>query len=250
MQKNCFLILLFLVSVRAESKIFDFKNPSYGAFVGGTYGPSIAQDSAYGGSGGNGVTYDTKEESNYSAEFGFLASTKKLNFKIYAEYLFPKHLTNITGRSGSTALYNLDSDVSVLIPSVALEYAIKSTNSWRWLLGGGYGYAMGNMDNKYTFTSAGTSQTGVSNFEEKSTATSSMYLAYTSFEFQFTDIATMMIGAGYRYLRMNTWSASTGVTGLNGTVASGSTLTNQDGSNRSINLSGPYAGITFRFYFY
>lgn len=250
MQKY-FVILVVFISLSAEAKIFDFKNPSYGVFIGGTYGPSIASDSAYAGSSGNGVSFNEKELVNYSAEFGFLASTQKLNFKIYAEYLFPKHLSDITGSSGSgTALYNLDSQVTVLIPSVAIEYALKSTSTWRWLLGGGYGFALGNMDNKYTFTSSGASQTGLSNFEETATSTSSMYLAYTSLEFQFTDIGTMMIGAGYRYLQLNQWSVTSPYTGFKGAAGANSTLTNQDGSARSVNLSGPYAGVSFRFYFY
>ena len=250
MRKIYLVIILLFAFSKAEAKIFDFKNASYGAFVGGTYGPSQASDMAYGGSSGDKVNFDQKEQSNYSAEFGFIASHQKVNFKLYAEYLFPKHLTNVTGSNASgTSVYNLDTQVTALIPTAALEYAIKSGNTWRWLVAGGYGYAMANMANKYTFTSAGQSY-GLSNFEEDATATSSMYMGYTSLEFQFTEIGTMMLSAGYRYLRLNNWTNSSPVTGFNGSEASGATLTNQDGSNRSVNLSGPYAGVSFRFYFY
>ncbi len=244
-----FSLLIITVS-RVEARVFDFKNSSFGAFVGGTYGPSQAADMAYGASSGSGVSFDQTEQSNYSGEFGFLASTKRFNFKIYAEYLFPKHLTTVTGSNGAgTALYNLDTDVTALIPSAVLEFVVKSGTTWRWSVASGYGYAMATMINKYTFTTAGQSF-GLSNFEEKASATAPMFLGYTSLEFQFTDIATMMLSAGFRYLRLNPWTSTVSVAGFNGSEASGSILTNQDGSNRSVNLSGPFAGISFRFYFF
>ncbi len=249
MQKIGILFILLFAFTKAEAKIFDFKNASYGAYVGGTYGPSSANDMAYAGADQQ-SSFDMKAQSNYSAEFGFLASTRRFNFKVFAEYLFPKHLTNVTASNSSgTAVYNLDTDVTVVIPGGGIEYAMKVGNTWRWLLGGGFGYAIATMDNKYTFTTAGQSY-GLSNFEENATSTSSMYMGYTSLEFQFTEIGTMMLTAGYRYLRFNSFSSTSNVTGFSGSEASGSTLTNQDGSNRTMNLSGPYAGVTFRFYFY
>ncbi len=246
----CALLILFFATGNSQARVFDFKNSSFGGFVGGTYGPSQATDMAYAGSSGNNMVFDQTEQSNYSAEFGFLASTKRFNLKLYAEYLFPRHLTNVTGSNAAgTGLYNLDTHVTTLIPTLALEFAVKSGNTWRLLVGGGYGYAMANLANKYTFTTAGQSF-GLSDFEEDATSNSSMYLGYTALEFQFSDIATMMLTAGYRYLKLSAFTSSAAVKGFNGNEAIGSILLNQDGSNRSVDLSGPYGGVSFRFYFF
>ncbi len=245
------LLTVFFFAVRSEAKVFDFKNSSFGAFVGGTYGPSMANDSAFAGSSGDQVTFDRTEESNYSGEFGFLMSSQRINFKLYAEYLFPKHLTaiNATDKSGN-ALYTLDSQVTAFVPTAVLEIAIKTGATWRWLVAGGYGYAIGNLSNKYTFTSAGKTKFGLSDYEETGSVNSSMYLGYTAIEFKFTDIATMMLDVGYRYLTLSNFTNASQITGFNGSQAAGSTLTNSDGSPRSSNLSGPYAGVSFRFYFF
>ncbi len=250
--KNILLLALSLViGHTAWAKVFDFKNPSFGAFVSGSYGPSVASDSAFAGSSGNQVVFDQTEQSNYSAEFGFLMSSQRVNFKIYAEYLFPKHLTavNATDKSGN-ALYTLDTQVTAFIPSAVLEVAIKSGATWRWLIAGGYGYAIANLANKYAFTPAGKTKFGLSDYEEDGSTSSSVYLGYTAIEFKFTDIATMMLDLGYRYLTLSNFKNATTLTGFNGNQASGSTLTNSDGSPRTSNLSGPYAGVSFRFYFF
>ncbi len=250
MQILLITVFAIIFTSSLEARVFDFKNSSFGAFVGGSYGPSVAADMAYAGSSGSGVGFDQTEQSNYSGEFGFLASTKQFNFKVYAEYLFPKHLSNVTGSNAAgTSLYNLDTSVSALIPTAVVEFAIKTGTTWRWLVGGGYGFAIANLVNKYTFTTAGQSF-GLSNFDETASSTAPLYLGYTGIEFQFTDIATIMLTAGYRYLRLDPWLSSETVTGFAGREAAGSTLVNRDGSNRSVNMSGPFGGICFRFYFF
>jgi hypothetical protein len=65
----------------------------------------------------------------------------------------------------------------------------------------------------------------------------------------FADHATLVADLGYRYLRVNELKSSDDVTTFTGSYHAGDTLKNNDGSDRSLDLGGFFAGIGFRFYF-
>ena len=244
-----FLGSLFALA-RGEARTFDFKTEYIAPYVGGTYGLSAVGDMAYGGSSGNGgVTTDQKVSANASGEVGFMIPTSKFNIKFGVEFLAPRTLSGINGSSSSgTALFTLDSTVYAVIPMINFEYLAHQTPDSHFLIGLGGGMAYVTLENNYTMTTAGTTATGVGNTDEKGTGQAPVVQGYLGYETLITDNATLAFDIGYRYAPVSTINSTQNISAPAGTEVSGQPLVNMDGSNRSLNLSGPFVGLSFRFY--
>ena len=64
------------------------------------------------------------------------------------------------------------------------------------------------------------------------------------------DTTTFSIEAGYRMLNFTEIKHNKDNTTIGGAVTKGDTATNADGTNRELNLGGPYFGVMFRFWLF
>lgn len=233
----------------AEARRFDFKDESLATYFRGTYSPSLVGDSAYGGSSGSGMTFDKKVSANHGGEIGVLISGSRVNLKLAAELLLPRELSDIKGTdAGEVEQFSLASQLLAFVPSANLEFITYQTPTSRMVFGAGLGMGFVTLDNSYTMTPAGTASLGLGDFTESASGSSHMLQGYLGYEVLFTDIATVMFEVGYRHLKINELKSTKAVTTPTGAQTEGSVLTNMDGGNRTVNLSGPFAGLSFRFY--
>jgi len=244
-----FSLALFAVS-DAEARVFDLKDAHFAVVVGGSFGSSAESSDAYGLSSGTGTQVDKTVQTTTSGELGFLFSTNRFNLRLGGEYLVPRDQVGVNGtNAGGTQLFSLHSTVSAVIPEVTLELTPFRRPNSHGLLGLGYGYAFVSLNQQYTMTSAGQSALGVGNYTEIAAASAPLYQAYVGWEFVFTENITLSFAAGYRYLVVSSLQATQAANAISQTETSSSTLTNMDGSVRTLDLSGEFGSMNLRFYF-
>jgi hypothetical protein len=169
--------------------------------------------------------------------------------RLGVDYVFPRTQVGIIGTDSSgNQLYELTSAVSAFAFMGNLELIGYKGSHSRALLGAGYGTATLDLSNEYTMSDAGISRFGIGSFTEKGTGTAPLMQAYIGFEVLFTDNATATFTAGYRYLVVPEMKSTKETTAISGSQTKGGPMTNHDGSPRSLNLSGGFAGLIFKFY--
>ena len=234
----------------AEAKRFDFKSATFATYVRGAYGASLVGGDAYANSSGAGTVTDLTIQSNYSGEFGALFGLGGVNLRFAGELLIPATLGSVTGSSssGGATMFTLDSKLRAVLGMASLEIVLSRGANWKLLAIGGGGYGWVTLDNKYTMTAAGTSASGLSDFTESAAGSAPAAEAALAAEFLFTDAVTIAIDAGYRYMRVNNMASTSAQTTFVGSKKGGDSLVNGDGSARSLDLGGPFAGLSLRFY--
>jgi hypothetical protein len=246
------LFILMGLSINSEARVFSYKDSGLAAFVRGTGGLSVLNQDAFGNSSGAGTTVDGKSRYNYGGEVGFmLGLTSSFHVRFGAE-VFQNHPVVGDGvDSSGTTRFTLNSSVFVFNPNIAFEYVYKTTGNLRFFGEVGGGYANVTVVNDYKMTSAGTTALGVGDFKETMDTNVISGFLGMGLETLFTDNVTFIIDVGYRYLyakalkyKADTKNILSPTTG----VHKGDPVVNQDGSNRKMNLGGPYGGIAFRFY--
>ncbi len=242
------LIVLCSLSV-AQARVFKFQDEHIASYLRGTFGLSTIGDSSYKLTSGTDTQYDKSIDFNTSAEIGFLYHFNKVAFKVGVLYLFPERLSDIKGSNTSgTDLFNLEVDISALVPMLAIEFDMSRTDTFRTFLslGGGYGFV--SAKNIYTMTAAGTSAFGVTDYEEKFDDEAFLYTGALGMEYLLADTVTMNLEAGYRYLVANELEHKANAETIAGPVGQGEKVVNPDGSGRVLDFSGAYVAIGFRFY--
>jgi hypothetical protein len=246
-----FIGLCLFTPLKVGARTFDFKSERFAPYIGGTYGLSQVSDSAYEGSSGNGgVSTDQKVSMNMSGEIGFIFPSERFNFKLGLEFLAPKFLTGVNGTSSSgTNYFSLDSTLYATVPMATIEFLAFRTSESHMIIGIGGGMAFLTLENNYTMTAAGTTALGVGNTDEKGTGQAPAGQVYLGYEFLISDTATIAFNVGYRYIQFSQINSSQTLSAPSGSETSGQALVNMDGSNRTVNLSGPFGGLSLRFYF-
>jgi hypothetical protein len=249
----CFLLAL-LFSLNAKAYVFDFSSRTFSTYLRTTGGLNSLQRNAYAPGEPNTVSFTDNNgvNSQISVEIG-VAFTKPKAFttRFGVEVLYPYTASGVTGKnSGGAPLFSLNSQIYSIIPQLNFEYFVKQKDNWRIYLGGGAGYALTTLQNSYTMTPQGQSTLGVGSYSEVATGTSIMGQGFLGFEFLAFDNVTLAFDMGYRYLDVNNYTASGGFASPQGQVAQGAPIKNADGTNRDTNLSGGFASVNFRFYFY
>lgn len=244
-----FLLITFFNHSPALARKFDFKSEFVSMYFRGTYGTSSVADSPYAGSSGNDVSVDKSVSSNYSGELGFTASGTFMALRIGAEYLMPRHYSDIYGTDTSgTRLFTLDSKLVGVIPNASVEFFPYSNSTSRVIMGAGYGIAYVSLDNTYTMTTDGETKFGFGSFIESSSTRVDMFQAYVGYEILFTDTVTATVDLGYRRLLVPELKATKSGQTIVGSIQENDIMTNHDGSNRTANMSGPFVGLAFKFY--
>ncbi len=245
-------LLLFLFSTSAHARVFNYKDATLAAFLRGTGGFSQLNQDAFAGSVGNAEVKDTTNF-DYSGELGaVIAMSPVWHLRIGAEVIQHRPVSESKGLDTSgNELFKLTSSVFVFNPQVTFEYVYGAGTSVRYYAAAGFGMANVTVVNTYTMTTAGTSAFGVGNFDEKMESNTYSGHIETGLETVFTDNVTFMTDVGYRYLqvaKMKYKGDATTIQSPTTGVAKGDTVTNPDGSTRTLNLSGLFVGVAFRFY--
>lgn len=236
----------------SEARVFNYKDSGLGAFIRGTGGLVAVNQDAFANSAGTATVLDDAASSyDYSGEVGFILSiTQGVHIRLGAEVLQPVSVNTIGADAAGTQRYSLNSSVFVFNPNLVFETVYSTSGSMRFFAEFGVGYATVNVTNDYKMTAAGTSALGVSDFKETFSGTALSGMAAFAFEALFNDNVTFSLDAGYRYLPVTSFKYTSDVNNLvkpTG-VASGDPVLNTDGSDRTMNLSGFFAGVSFRFY--
>jgi opacity protein-like surface antigen len=242
-------VLILMVSTAAHARIFNYKDAAVAPFIRGTAGMAQLNQDAFANEPGSGTSVSGASKYNYGAELGFaFAIGANARMRIGAEIFNDAPVNGSGTDSSGTQRYTLNSTVFVFNPNVTLEYDYKTHGNTRFFAFGGAGYAMISAANKYTMTAAGTTALGTGDFTESMSANDISYQAGWGLETLFTDNVTFMFDVGYRYLPVKNLSYSSDTPNFMGAQTKGSPVLNQDGSKRTLNLSGPVVAAGFRFY--
>jgi hypothetical protein len=243
-------LAIFMLSSPAFATQFDIKHAGFGTFIRGEYGLAVRGDASYADSSGTGVSFDGTRSSNAGGEFGLVWSGEKSIFHVSCEVLLPKRLAGITGGVNGTDYEELDTKVTAILPQVGMDFIVRAFPASRLLASIGGGYAYVTTQNIYKMKPGGTTAyPTVADHTETGKGSGLSLQVSAAYEFEFADHATLALDAGYRYLRITALTTPEDVTTFTGTYHSGDTLRNNDGSDRSLDLGGVFAGAGFRFYF-
>ncbi|MCM2281548.1 MAG: hypothetical protein NDI61_06850 [Bdellovibrionaceae bacterium] len=235
----------------ALARKFDFKNESIATYLKGTWGPSAVARTPFGdSSGASTATFDQRINSNYSGEFGLVLSTTYFNLRVAAELLLPSHISDVKGKDASgSILFNLDTKTSAVIPTVYLDFVGLRTVTSKAYVGAGLGYGYVKLENIYSLTATGTSTyPGQTDFTEKAEGQAIVSHLYAGYETLLADNATIVFDLGYRYFTANDLTHLNTASTFLGSVTRGDRVRKADGTARSIDLGGGYAGLALRFY--
>ena len=247
MTKVSFLFAALLLSSVAEARVFDISKDSVAPYFLFTGGSSAVGKSAYENEV-SGVNVSGNVGYNYSGEFGFMYSRKFANLRFGFEILKPQKLDNISGTNSSgTQLYTETSDILAYAPKLSVDINLHGTNEFRSFVSLSAGYGSVTLKNSYSYTAAGSAAyPGVdSSIEAKGTAT--LLAASLGYEGILSDTTTYVFEFGYRSLKFNSLEYSKAFTTMTGAVSSGDPMMNGS-SKRSIDLSGGFLSLGFRFY--
>lgn len=249
-----FWVVIFSLIVfgqAVEARVFHINRESFAPYVRATY--ALAWDNTtFSESSGANTTVDGQAASNTGGEFGFLYATPVLSFKFGLELMAPTKQKGIKGYDAAdTELFSLDSESTLMIPKAGLEFNVQQWQQSRLFLLVGAGMANLTTKNTYDMTAAGTAALSANDYNEELKASALMYEASLGFETVLSDTTTWILEAGYRQLKFSELKHNKDATLIGGSSAEkGDVATKNDGDNRTLDMSGYYAGLSFRFYLF
>ncbi len=252
MMRSFSLVLVLLIGPPSYARVFNFKNSGTGVMLRGSGGMSSVGKDPYGNSSGTGTSIADETKYNYSGELGLIFGMgENCNLRIGAEVIQHHPIKEGHGKDSSdTELFQLDSSTFVFNPNLAMEFFLESGQSTRFFAQGGLGYAMVDVENRYTMTAPGTSAFGVGDFNEKMSGTGLSVMVGAGFETTLIDNVTFSIDGGYRYIKVAELKYTGDVNNIvspSGT-SKGDTALKGDGTKRELNLGGLFIGASLRFY--
>ncbi|MCB0422666.1 MAG: hypothetical protein KDD61_16815 [Bdellovibrionales bacterium] len=249
------LVSVILCTQTALARVFAFKDEWLASYFRVSGSSSLLGQEGFKYSSGSGTTVANDVGITYSGEFGFLFHIGEMfNFRVGIEAIQTKTPTDTFGvNSSAQNLFELNHKVLVLNSNATVEFNYFRTPTFRLYVAGGSGLASVTMDNQYEMTATGISELGTNSYTEKAEANVVSTHVATGVEVLFVDAVTAVAEIGYRYLPVRELTHKNGETvigegGSSKDVTKGSILTNHDGSQRSIDMSGIFIGISFRFY--
>ena len=246
-----FLVLIIWAPF-SLARVFSYKDVTVGTMLRGSAGTVHIADAAYGKGMGDSTSFEAQPDYGLSGEFGLVFNGEFTNFVISGEYLTPTAMIGIEGKqNGSTKLMTVDSNVYAGIAWAGLEFKMRRRTKSQIIFGVYGGAVQATINNGVVMTSSGLTRYPSSDARYLEHATGFGYAgkALLGWEFLFTDNVTLMFEAGYRYGLVPLLTLDSDLQGVNGSAAKGAQLKNSDNSGRSLDLSGYFGGMNFRFYF-
>lgn len=243
-------LLIALVPWSARATVTDLRDSGVAPYVRVTGGLSRLGQDAFANSDGD-SDVNSRSQYQYGGEIGaMVAVNKNVHLRLGAELLQHRQVDGKGTDSGGVEQFSLSSSALVFNPNVSLEFMQKSNGMLRFYGAFGVGYANVNIKNSYEMTAAGTTHFGVGDFDEKLHANVISGMAEAGVETLFGNNATLLVGLGYRYLRVPELKYSTGANTILSPsgVRKGDVALNSDGSKRALDLGGLFAAVSIRFY--
>ncbi|MFK8139406.1 MAG: hypothetical protein AB8E15_13685 [Bdellovibrionales bacterium] len=239
--------IILLSTSLAQAKVFNLSKQTVSTFLRGSYATPTIGSGAYSDSSGNATTGFSKEASyNTTGEFGLFFTTPMMGIRFSYEFLQAQPLEGVSAGASSTEYMTIDSRVVAKIPKIGFEFGFATDNNSKYYLNLNFGYAQVELVNDYSFT--GASPYGVGDYTERGESTIVMGDISLGWEYNFSEDSTLLVDAGYRVMTINRLTHTAATTTINGGVTAGDALTNNDSTDRAIDLSGAYIGLGFRFY--
>jgi hypothetical protein len=245
------LILIFslLAAQSALAKLFTPGKESFGAYLKGTGGVEFENTLLSESRGAGADVFDSNHAYNFSGEFGFSWSSQHVVTRAGLEIIRPSTIKDRDANNSVGALYNVTSEISILVPKLDFEINLKRWSASKLYLLVGVGYASMVARNSYSMISLGTvAYPGVTDFSEDLRSTATLYEGALGFEGVMSDSNTYFVEAGYRGLTFEDVTHNQGATTFQGAVSQGDPAKNRDGTARSLDLSNGYAAIGLRFW--
>lgn len=243
-----------LCAETAFARKFDYNDGVVGAYVGGTIGLNRLQKTPFEPGKPTTVSYPDFGGINYgySGMLGLNLTLKnRLSIKVGVELLYSSKAKDMEGKNSSGAvLFSETSESLGVNPEMMIEINVVRGTKHRVSVGGGAGYLTGSIRNDVKMTAAGQTQLGVGNYIEEGQGTGISAKVFSNFEFVLLDNISMVLQLGYRYARVGElkYTRDANLPAPFGAVTKGQTMRNNDGSNRIMDMSGPFAGAQFVFW--
>lgn len=247
MKRIILLIVLFAPS--AFTRVHDMGKESFATYIKANMGTSMVAKSAFKDSSGVITSFEDSVAYNYGGEFGMLFSMGRVVLRLSGDVVKPKQLSEIPGKApNGIDLMTLRSDVLAITPKLTLEYSLGIGTGYRTFIAAGAGVSVVTIENEYKLNAFGSGAYGIGDFVEQGTAYAMLYEGSMGVEFFFADNATLLLDAGYRQLVADEFKHTRTATTFLGNVTPGSNMMNANRTKRTVDLSGPWAGLGFRFY--
>ena len=232
------------------AKVFSFKKTTFGTYFKGNYGLSTLGDDIYDSGAGADTNFTESPGYILGGEVGVLIRAGYVGFRAGVNIVAPQAMTDMEGKnSAGTVLMTVDSNVTSVLPSIHMEIYPYKTDSTSLAITAGVGSGNTTFVTKYDLTADGETNYGVTDYTEEGRGLSLFSEGGVAFEFHFSRSTTLSVDAGYRYLYVGKFTHQRNVTTIRGTIQKGDVVKVSTGQNLKLNLSGPFAGISFRFYF-
>lgn len=234
----------------ASARVLNLGTESFAPYLRGEYQMTTMGKTPYSDSSGSGLTFSDGFATQNNYEFGFLYNIKDVSLRFGFEVIKAPQLKDVSATNASgTEMYKVSSDVSGYVPKIGIDMNFKQWQQSRLFLNAAYGYATVVTQNTFAMTAAGSAAfSGVTDFREEVKGTASLLEYSLGWEFLAFDTTTMVIDAGYRYLKVDSFSHQANATTFQGGVTKGATAYNNDGTTRALDLSGYFASVHFRFW--
>lgn len=247
MKKTALLLLALCLGPAAEARVFDISKESFAAYFLMSGGTSALGTTAVKDEGALGLKYSGEMNYNYSGEFGFLYSRQRLGLRFGIEIFKPTALeSNVT--SNSNPVYTAESSLMGYAPKLALEFNLHGNPVSRSYVSLAGGLANITMKNDYVFASGQSTFPGMADHSIEAKGSSTLLAASLGYENILTDTTTISVEFGYRQMKVNNLQYTKDVSTFGGAKSSGDKVTNADGSARSLDFSGGFISLGFRFY--
>ena len=211
-------------------------------------GSSMLGQQAYEGEA-SGVTYSSKVGYNYGGEFGVVYVRSATSLRFGMEIIKPKALDNVKGsNASSTALYNLKSDVTGIVPKLTVDFNLRTTPQARSFVTASAGYANVTVKNTYDLTAAGTAAYPGMDTTMEAKGTGTQLAASLGQEGVLSDNTTYIFEIGYKQLSIGDLKYSKDANLFGTSHSSGDAVKKADGTGRDLNLGGMVISLGFRFY--
>lgn len=240
--------LFVLAPLFAQARVFNIDRETAAAYFMMTGAGSQMGTNALNGESGAGVSFSGGTNYNYSGEFGFLYSRPFASLRFGFE-IFKPSLLNSAATSSATDLYTAQSDIMGYAPKISLEVNLNRGGTYRSFIAVMAGAASLTLKNDYVLTSAGQSAySGVTDHSIEAKGSGTLLAATLGYEGLLSDTTTIFVEFGYRQLKFDSLKYTKDVTTFSGAKTSGDTLVNATGAARSLDFSGGFIGLGFRFF--
>ncbi len=237
-------LLIFMSATVSQARVFSFDKEAFAGYFLITGGMSTVKDQAFANES-SATSYGSEVKTNTGGEIGFSYITGRAAWRFGFEIIKPNTLSGVSAQASGSEVYQLKSDINSYIPKLGIELIVFQRPSVRLAIFGFAGTASLSLKNDYT--SLTVSPNSDFSVEAKS-ATNLMGGGFLG-EFHMMDTTTFLLEASYRDLKFKDIKYSKNVTsGFNGAITAGDPMVDTSGNKRSIDLSGPYLSVGFRFW--